>query len=190
MALTADDIKSLLKLTPHPTCGFVAETYRSAGRIPQRDLPQGFDGPRALGSVLYFMVTPAAHIAMHRILSDQMYHHYAGDPLEVLLLYPDGTGEVRVMGGDLAAGMRPQLVVPARTFHMSRLRPPRHHRMAGRRGARRRRDRRARGADRRLSVNRRHDPLVHGRNGRGAAAGRGRRIARAVASRFDILHHF
>ncbi len=123
MALTADDIKSLLKLTPHPTCGFVAETYRSAGRIPQRDLPQGFDGPRALGSVLYFMVTPAAHIAMHRILSDQMYHHYAGDPLEVLLLYPDGTGEVRVMGGDLAAGMRPQLVVPARTFHMSRLEP-------------------------------------------------------------------
>ena len=50
-----------------------------------------------------------------------MYHHYLGDPLEVLLLYPGGKGEVRWVGPDLAAGMRPQLFIPANTFHVSRL---------------------------------------------------------------------
>ena len=58
---------------------------------------------------------------MHRIRSDQMYHHYLGDPVEVLLLYPDGRSAVRVVGPDLAAGMRPQLLVPGATYHAARL---------------------------------------------------------------------
>jgi predicted cupin superfamily sugar epimerase len=60
---------------------------------------------------------------MHRIRSDQLYHHSLGDPLEVLMLYPDGTGTVTVGGSDLAADERPQLFVPGDTFHTSRLGP-------------------------------------------------------------------
>jgi len=52
-----------------------------------------------------------------------VYHHYSGDPLEVLLLYADGHGEVQTVGTDLAAGIRPQLLVPGGTFHVSRVRP-------------------------------------------------------------------
>lgn len=74
-----------------------------------------------MGSVLYFMVTHDAQIALHRIRSDQMYHHYLGDPLEVLLLYPEGDGEVLIVGPDLEKGMRPQLFIPGNTFHISRL---------------------------------------------------------------------
>jgi predicted cupin superfamily sugar epimerase len=70
---------------------------------------------------MYFLVTPQAPIQLHRIRSDQMYHHYLGAPLEVLLLYPNGTGEVRVVGPDLVAGMRPQLLIPGGTFHTARL---------------------------------------------------------------------
>jgi predicted cupin superfamily sugar epimerase len=55
------------------------------------------------------------------IRCDQVYHHYLGDPLEVLLLRPDGSGEIAVVGPDLAAGMRPQLLVPAGTYHVSRV---------------------------------------------------------------------
>jgi predicted cupin superfamily sugar epimerase len=110
-----------LGLKPHPTCGFVSETYRGTDIVPQDGLPAGFHGPRPLGSVLYFMVTPEAHIALHRIRNDQMYHHYRGDRLEVLLLYPDGSGAVRTIGGDIAAGEPPQLFIPGGTFHMSRL---------------------------------------------------------------------
>jgi len=102
----------MLGLAPHPTCGFVAETYRSPLRIPAGALPDAYEGDRPYGSALYFMVTPDAQIVMHRIRSDQLYHHYLGDPLEVLMLYPDGTGAVTVVGPDLAAGERPQLFLP------------------------------------------------------------------------------
>jgi uncharacterized protein len=47
----------------------------------------------------------------------------ATEILEVLLLYPDGSGRVAVVGSDLRAGMRPQLLIPGGTFHTSRLRP-------------------------------------------------------------------
>jgi predicted cupin superfamily sugar epimerase len=122
MSLLPAEIMKLLDLHPHPTCGFTNEIYRSAAQVPQADLPAGYDGPRTLGGFLYFLVTGEAHIRLHRIRSDQMYHHYFGDPLEVLLLYPDGSSEARVVGPDLAAGMRPQLLVPGGTFHAGRIR--------------------------------------------------------------------
>jgi predicted cupin superfamily sugar epimerase len=115
-------IIELLDLKPHPTCGFVAETYRARERIPDEALPTMYSGSRPFASVLYFMVTADTEIRLHRIRSDQMYHHYIGDPLEVLLLYPNGTGEIKIVGADLDAGMRPQLLIPGGTFHTSRLR--------------------------------------------------------------------
>ena len=118
---TAEEIKTMLRLEPHPTCGFVAETYRSPLKIPTSALPEAYEGERPYGSALYFLVTPDAQIVMHRIRSDQLYHHYLGDPLEVLLLYPDGKGEVVTVGSDLGAGERPQLFLPGGTFHTSRL---------------------------------------------------------------------
>jgi predicted cupin superfamily sugar epimerase len=44
-----------------------------------------------------------------------------GDPLEVLLLYPDGTGRITSLGSDLTSGMHPQLLIPGGTFHTSRV---------------------------------------------------------------------
>ncbi len=123
MGLTADEIKAMLGLERHPTCGFVAETYRSPLRMPTLALPEPYESGRPYASALYFLVTPDAQIVMHRIRSDQLYHHYLGDPLEVLMLYPDGSGAVATVGSDLASGMRPQLLVPGGTFHTSRLMP-------------------------------------------------------------------
>jgi predicted cupin superfamily sugar epimerase len=119
---SADEIKRILELEPHPTCGFVRETYRSEKGVPADALP-GFGAPRPRGSVLYFLVTPDARMALHRIRPDQMYHHYLGDPLEVLLLYADGRGAVEAVGDDLADAMRPQLFIPGETWHVSRVRP-------------------------------------------------------------------
>ncbi|MEJ8572445.1 cupin domain-containing protein [Microbaculum marinum] len=119
--LSAEEVIALLGLQPHHTCGFVAQTYVSPHMLPESALPDGFRGARSAGAVMYFMVTGDAHIVMHAIRSDQVYHHYLGRPLEVLLLYPDGRGEVRLMGGDLASGQRPQLFIPGGTVHMSRV---------------------------------------------------------------------
>ena len=118
---TAEEIRAMLGLEPHPTCGFVAETYRSPLNIPAGALPEAYGSDRPYGSALYFLVTPEAQIVMHRIRSDQLYHHYLGDPLEVLMLFPDGTGAVAAVGSDVVAGERPQLFIPGGTFHTSRL---------------------------------------------------------------------
>src|SRR5918995_1600615 len=109
---TVEEIKAMLGLEPHPTCGFVAETYRSPLKIPAGALPHAYETERPYGSALYFLVSPEAQIVMHRIRSDQLYHHYLGDLLEVLMLYPDGTGAVASVGSDLSGGERPQLFVP------------------------------------------------------------------------------
>ena len=111
---TAERIIAMLGLKRHPPCGFVAETYRSRQQIPRRALPASWEGSRPFGSVLYFMVTPEAQIRLHRIHSDQMYHHYLGGPLEVLLLYPDGTGEIKVTGSEPDCRYAPPIVHPRR----------------------------------------------------------------------------
>jgi predicted cupin superfamily sugar epimerase len=123
MRLSPHQVIDLLNLKAHPTCGFARETYRSDLQISGWELPSEFRSGRPLGGVLYFMVTAQAPVHLHRIRSDQMYHHYLGDPLEVLLLYPGGGNEVRVVGPDLAAGMRPQLLIPGGTFHAGRVPP-------------------------------------------------------------------
>jgi uncharacterized protein len=117
MQPTADELKRTLRLEQHATCGFVRETYRSAETIPEAALP-GFAAERRRASVLYFLVAPDAHIALHRIRPTQMYHHYLGDALEVLLLYEDGTGAIETVGS-LADGLSPQLLIPGQTWHGS-----------------------------------------------------------------------
>ncbi|HYZ70829.1 MAG TPA: cupin domain-containing protein [Thermoleophilaceae bacterium] len=92
-----DELKERLGLEPPPTCGFVRETYRSDEELPASPLPD-FDGARARASVLLFLVPPDVHIALDRIRPTQRYHHYLGDPLEVLFFPEDGSGSVETIG--------------------------------------------------------------------------------------------
>jgi predicted cupin superfamily sugar epimerase len=119
--LTPADILRLLGLEPNATCGFVRVTFVSARAVAPGGLGAPFEEGRALGSALYFMVTPGAPVRLHRIRNDQLYHFYLGDPLEVFLLYADGSSERVVVGPDLAAGERVQLLIPGGTFHTARL---------------------------------------------------------------------
>ncbi|MGH8986526.1 MAG: cupin domain-containing protein [Acidimicrobiia bacterium] len=119
--LDAEEIRRLLGLEPHPTCGFVRVTFVSGEEIAPGGLPEPFAAGRPAGSALYFEVTPDAPVHLHCIRNDQLYHRYLGDPLEVLLLYPDGSHAVEVLGGDVGAGEKLQLLIPSSTFHTARL---------------------------------------------------------------------
>ena len=119
--MTADEIRSLLKLEPNATCGFVRVTFVSKQSIPAGGLPAPFAESRPLGSALYFLVTPEAPVRLHRIRNDQLYHYDLGDPIEVFLLHADGTTERIVVGPDLRSGQRVQLLIPGNTFHTARL---------------------------------------------------------------------
>lgn len=121
--LTADQIRALLKLEPHPIeGGYFVETYQSALRIPRASLPTLYSGDRAAGTAIYYLLTPDTFSALHRLPGDEVFHFYLGDPVEMLQLKPDGSGEVAVLGHDIAEGMRPQHVVPGGVWQGSRLR--------------------------------------------------------------------
>src|SRR5262249_47923181 len=115
--LDADAVRGVLALEPHPTCGFVRVSVVSGEGLRPGGLPAPFADRRPVGSALYFEVTRQAPVHLHCIRNDQLYHRYLGDPLEVLLLYPDGTHAVQVMGSDLEAGAKLQLLIPGSTFH-------------------------------------------------------------------------
>jgi uncharacterized protein len=124
--VTAEELRSLLKLEPNATCGFVRVTFVSAASIAAGGLPAPFAERRPLGSALYFMVMPDAPVRLHRIRNDQLYHYYLGDPLEVFLLHADGTTERVIVGPDLRSGQCVQLLIPGNTFHTARLIGRRH----------------------------------------------------------------
>jgi predicted cupin superfamily sugar epimerase len=111
----------LLKLEPNATCGFARVTFLSKQSIAAGGLPAPFEDSRPLGSALYFMVTPGAPVGLHRIRNDQLYHYYLGDPLEVFLLYSDGTIDPIIVGPDLRSGQHVQLLIPGNTFHTARV---------------------------------------------------------------------
>ena len=65
------------------------------------------------GSAIHYLLAGDEFSALHALGSVEIYHWYAGSPLRLLLLHPDGHGEERLLGPDHAAGQRPQIVVPA-----------------------------------------------------------------------------
>jgi len=121
---TVETLCALLGLVPHPIeGGFFTETYRSPDLLPGDALPARYRGARAAATAIYYLLTPETFSAMHRLGSDEIFHFYLGDPVEMLQLAPDGSHRVVVIGPDLEAGQRPQVVVPRGVWQGARLRP-------------------------------------------------------------------
>lgn len=122
--LTIEEVKRLLKLKPLPNeGGFYAETYRSAYALQEDALPEGYAGERSLATGIYFLLTPESFSAMHRLRGDETYHFYLGDPVEMLQLNADGTGEPILIGPKIESGMRLQHTVPGGSWQGSRVAP-------------------------------------------------------------------
>jgi predicted cupin superfamily sugar epimerase len=120
--MKAEDIIKALDLAPHPEGGYYRETYRSDLHLPASALPR-HDGPRAASTAIYYLLTADSFSAMHRVASDELFHFYAGDAVEMLQLHPDGRGEQFTIGANLLNGERPQICVPAGTWQGCRLAP-------------------------------------------------------------------
>ncbi len=103
-AMSAAQIVRLLDLKPHPEGGYYRETWRD----PRTDA-----NGRALSTLIYFLLDVGDVSAWHRVDAAEVWHHYAGAPL-VLTMSPNGhDASASYLGPDLAAGQRPQIVVPA-----------------------------------------------------------------------------
>lgn len=114
--MNADEIKELLNLQPHPIeGGSFRRTYTSGVSV---NLPRG---TRPAGTAIYYLLERGTFSEMHVLDSDEIFHFYLGDPVEMLQLRPDGRSEVFTLGPDLEAGQHFQLVVPAGVWQGTRL---------------------------------------------------------------------
>ena len=106
--MTADEIIATLGLKPHPEGGHFAESFRAP------------DAPRGASTAIYFLLKAGERSHWHKVDADEIWHHYAGAPLE-LSLSADGKGVTRLrLGTDLAIGERPQGVVPRGVWQAAR----------------------------------------------------------------------
>jgi predicted cupin superfamily sugar epimerase len=111
MTPEAQEIVERLALKPHPEGGFYRETFRAAHSVTGTTRE-----PRAASTAIYFLLPGGSMSALHRVRSDEVWHHYLGDPLTLHLLSTDGTYEAVRLGGRLDLGERPQVVVPANVW--------------------------------------------------------------------------
>lgn len=84
-----------------------------------------FGEHKPVGTAIIALVTddPDSYSDMHKLPTDEVWHFYLGDPIELLVLHPDGTDELRVMGHDVLAGQLVQTVVPADSWMGARVKP-------------------------------------------------------------------
>lgn len=114
--MTADEIKALLHLEQHPMeGGSFRQTYVSGCSV---ELPRG---RRSVGTAIYYLLEAGTFSEMHVLASDEIFHFYLGDAVEMLQLLPDGRSAVFTLGPDLAAGQHVQLAVPAGVWQGTRL---------------------------------------------------------------------
>lgn len=123
--MTIDELIERLGLAPLPgEGGYFRQTWVAPESVAGGVLGDRYPRATTVGTAIYYLVTdaPDGFSALHRLRTDEVYHFYLGDPVEQLLLHPDGRSELVVLGHDIAAGQRVQHVAPRDTWQGTRLR--------------------------------------------------------------------
>lgn len=122
---TARAIIEKLKLEPLPfEGGYFRRTYE-CGEPPvsAAQLRRGGSSPRLLSTAIYYLVTPEGFSALHRVKSDEMFHFYSGDAVEMVQIDPQGRLSLHQIGSDILRGEEPQVLVPKDHWQGLRLKP-------------------------------------------------------------------
>lgn len=102
--VSSGEIIRLLDLRPHPEGGFFRQTFRDPAQV---------SSGRAASTLIYFLLEAGQRSQWHRVDAAEVWHFYAGAPLQIEVS-PDGREtQTHRLGNDLLSGERPQFVVPA-----------------------------------------------------------------------------
>jgi hypothetical protein len=110
-ALSTQEVVRLLDLSPHPEGGFYRENFRD---------PRSIGDDRAASTAIYYLLPGGGVSHWHRVDAAEVWHFYAGAALELKIAAPGAPTEVLRLGAGLAAGERPQAVVPARVWQSAK----------------------------------------------------------------------
>ena len=121
-----DAVKRIVErfdLVPHPEGGYFREVYRSSIELDHPGVPEGLRPSRSAGTLIYFLLSGADFSAFHRVRwSDEIWHLYAGGPLELCVIDAEGALERRILTTDLTEG-EPTTIIPAGHWQSARLTP-------------------------------------------------------------------
>jgi uncharacterized protein len=106
--LSAAEVMRLLDLKPHPEGGHYRQTFRDSRTV---------DGTRPVSTAIYFLLARGERSHWHKVDAVEAWHYHAGAPLKLeIALDAKGPVECVMLGPDLAAGKRPQAIVPAHAW--------------------------------------------------------------------------
>ncbi len=117
--LSTTEIVAYYHLLPHPEGGYYKETYRSKEEIEVDALPARFNGNRSFSTAIFFLLVKGNFSAFHRIQSDETWHFYAGQSLNIFVIHENGELETIQLGDDIANGQTFQATVPAGAWFAS-----------------------------------------------------------------------
>lgn len=117
--LKVQQLVQQFNMLPHPEGGYYKENYRSDEIISSNALPERFSGDRYFSTAIYFLLERGNFSAFHKIKSDECWHFYAGQTLNVYVLQQDGKLATIRLGSDLNNGETFQFVVPANCWFAS-----------------------------------------------------------------------
>ena len=101
--------------------GYYRETYRSGTQVPIPSKNGEKSVIRHLGTAIYYFVTPREFSALHKLKSDEVFHFYGGDPVEMLQISETGEAKTTILGPNVLEGHQVQVTVPAGTWQGTRL---------------------------------------------------------------------
>jgi predicted cupin superfamily sugar epimerase len=105
--------------------GYFRQTYKADETVaaPAPDLEQPLLKARSTAILYLLSADPDSFSAIHRLPTDEIYHFYLGDPVELLLLRQEGESEVVTLGHEVLNEQHVQFAVPAGVWQGSRLVP-------------------------------------------------------------------
>jgi uncharacterized protein len=105
--------------------GLYRQTWKSPQQLPAGNLPPASGGEKPLGTAIFYLLTGQADSfsALHRLPVDEIWHFYLGDPLEMTLLYPDGSSRQVILGQDVLHEQQVQFTAPGQVWQGTRLMP-------------------------------------------------------------------
>lgn len=121
--LSAEELIEMFGLEPLPgEGGYFHRTYISDETIPGDAIPR-YGRDKHFGSCIYYLLKADEYSEFHCLPTDEIYHFYHGDPVELLEIQENGELVTTILGSDLRAGHKVQHVVRKGNWQALYVRP-------------------------------------------------------------------
>ena len=114
--LSVDEVIKQLDLKPLVGEGGMYKREYESDEIMKANMYANRDTDRLLYNTIYYLLTPSSFSSMHKLVSDEVWYYHMGPSLKMLLIYPNGESEVKILGTNIDKGERPQITIKRGTW--------------------------------------------------------------------------